>query len=379
MGKEPAVAIAFESAIHPGELVAEYLELLDWPQSELARRTGLTPKTISEIRNGKSPITPPTALAFEKVLQRPAHFWLNLQRQHDEALARARSLELSAGWRDWATRFPLAELRKWGFIRGASGAGDVDALLTYFGVSSPESWSAVWQATPVVYRQTRTAMTSAEAVSAWVRATEIEAADLRVGEFDEGRLRSLIPDIRSSTRLRVQEGLNRVQVLCAQVGVAVVWVPALRGTGVSGCARWLSSSRAMIAVSLRYKTDDQMWFTFFHELGHLLLHGGAKLFIVDNPDDDLNGRDVDPVMQRREEEANRFAADTMIPPEPLNLLLRGHQHVDNDALRDFSESIGIAPGIVVGRLQHEGILKHWQGNAFKQRLDYGIVPEPDSE
>ena len=65
---------------HPGEAVVEYLEFRGWSQRHLARRTGLTPKTISEICNGKAPITPTTALALEKVLQRPAHFWLNLQR-----------------------------------------------------------------------------------------------------------------------------------------------------------------------------------------------------------------------------------------------------------------------------------------------------------
>ena len=54
------------SVPHPGETVLEYLEFNGWSQSDLARRTGLTRKTISEICNGKAPITPPTALTFEK-------------------------------------------------------------------------------------------------------------------------------------------------------------------------------------------------------------------------------------------------------------------------------------------------------------------------
>src|SRR5260370_36791617 len=73
---------------HPGEVVADYLEFHGWAPRDLARRTGLTPKTLSEICNGKAPVTAPTALALEKVLQRPAHFWLNLQRRFDEAVAR---------------------------------------------------------------------------------------------------------------------------------------------------------------------------------------------------------------------------------------------------------------------------------------------------
>src|SRR5437016_10242372 len=97
---------------HPGETVQEYLDFLEWSQRDLARRTGLTPKTISEICNGKAPLTPTTALALEKVLRRPAHFWLNLQRQYDEAEARNRELCKSALWVDWARKFPLKDMKR---------------------------------------------------------------------------------------------------------------------------------------------------------------------------------------------------------------------------------------------------------------------------
>src|SRR5438552_12907575 len=90
------------AVLHPGETVLEYLDFHGWSQRDLARRTGLTPKTISEICNRKAPITPPTALAFEKVLERPAHLWLNLQRLFDEAEARQRQLAKSLEWGDWA-------------------------------------------------------------------------------------------------------------------------------------------------------------------------------------------------------------------------------------------------------------------------------------
>src|SRR4051794_5869164 len=87
---------------HPGETVMEYLEFNGWSQRDLARRTGLAPKTISEICNGKAPISPATALAFEKALERPAHLWLNLQRQFDEAAARRTAESRLAEWDDWS-------------------------------------------------------------------------------------------------------------------------------------------------------------------------------------------------------------------------------------------------------------------------------------
>jgi Zn-dependent peptidase ImmA (M78 family) len=68
-----------------------------------------------------------------------------------------------------------------------------------------------------------------------------------------------------------------MQELCAGAGVAVVFVPALPKTGVSGATRWINSNKALIQLSLRYRTDDHLWFTFFHEAGHILLHGKKEL------------------------------------------------------------------------------------------------------
>src|SRR5713101_6958299 len=134
------------TVLHPGETVAEYLEFNGWSQRDLARRAGLTPKTISEICAGKAPISPTTALAFEKVFRRPAHLWLNLQRQYDEAEARRRVFAKLSHWETWAKRFPFHEMIKRKLIEPGEEQR-VDALLRFFGVSSPDSWQSVWQAT----------------------------------------------------------------------------------------------------------------------------------------------------------------------------------------------------------------------------------------
>jgi HTH-type transcriptional regulator / antitoxin HigA len=106
---------------HPGETVIEYLDFYGWSQRDLARRTGLTPKTISEICNAKAPITPPTALALERALQRPAHLWLNLQLHFDEAEARRRELAKSPQWNEWARSFPLNEMKRLKFSLPRAG------------------------------------------------------------------------------------------------------------------------------------------------------------------------------------------------------------------------------------------------------------------
>jgi HTH-type transcriptional regulator / antitoxin HigA len=353
---------------HPGETVQEYLEFFGWSQSDLARRTGLTPKTISEICNGKAPITPPTALAFEKIFQRPAHLWLNLQVLFDEAEARREQHSKSGFWREWANKFPLKEMRRLNYSLPTESS-DLEALLKFFGVSSPDSWGSVWKASSVAYRQTRRIKVEEEVIAAWVREAEIVAQGLDLAEFDERQLRSVLGNLRRLTRERSDEIMDPVQNMCSAAGVAVVLVPALPGTGISGCAKWLSDKRALIGLTLRYKTDDQLWFTIFHEIGHILLHRRKCSFVVDNAEDDLDDRVVDPEMQRFEEEANRFARDTLIPPDALSEFVR-QGIFTNDSIHRFAEATEVGPGIVVGRLQHDGILRPYQGNALKQKLNW---------
>jgi HTH-type transcriptional regulator/antitoxin HigA len=358
---------------HPGDTIVDYLETNGWSQSDLARRTGLAPKTISEICNSKASISAPTSLALEKVLQRPAHFWLNLQRRYDEAKERKRALAQLPEWDHWASRFPIAEMQKFLWLPKTKSKSDArsDLLLRFFGVSSPNSWRAVWDATNVAYRQTRKFATSFEAISVWMRATELEADELITKDFDEEKLRSLIAELRRQTMEPAEKFVLTVQSLCSQAGVAVVWVPELPNTAISGCARWLSDRKALIGLTLRYRTDDQMWFTFFHELAHILLHKKRHSFIVDNAAEDLSDSIVDPQMQKDEEEANRLASDILIPPDALSDFIKNGVYT-NEAVIGFARELEIGPGIVVGRLQREYIIERHQGNKLKRTFNWEI-------
>jgi HTH-type transcriptional regulator/antitoxin HigA len=373
MDRSERTSLKPNTVLHPGETVQEYLEFNGWSQRDLARRTGLTPKTISEICSGKTPITPPTGLAFEKAFRRPAHFWLNLQRQFDEAEARRRQHANSLQWIEWAQSFPVEEMKRLKFLV-AEGTSDAEALLNFFGVSSPASWVSVWKASQVAYRQTRKFKTKEESIAAWVRETEIVARQLEVEQFDEVRLRSSLDELRHLTRKDAEEIMDPIQSICAMAGVAVVLVPELRNTGISGCARWLTDKKALVGLTLRYKTDDQLWFTFFHEIGHILLHKNKRSFVIDNADEDLADHVIDPEMQQYETEANRFSSDTLIPPRDLADFIRKGTFT-NESIYDFAELLGVGPGVVVGRLQSEGILAHYQGNKLKQKLNWRFTDE----
>jgi Zn-dependent peptidase ImmA (M78 family) len=149
---------------------------------------------------------------------------------------------------------------------------------------------------------------------------------------------------------------------CAAVGVAVVFAGAPKGCPVSGATKWLSPTKALLMLSLRHKTNDHLWFSFFHEAGHLILHGKRMLFI--DGEGALN--------DDQEEEANRFARDVLIPPShsgALNTLPKTEAEVVR-----FAHAVGIAPGIVVGRMQKEGLLE-WRSrlNHLKEKYTFKVA------
>jgi HTH-type transcriptional regulator/antitoxin HigA len=345
-------------SIPPGEILAEYLDSLDMSQRDLAIRTGLTPKTINEIVNAKAPVTAETALKFERVLGRPAHFWQNLESLYQESLAREHERErLQAAGLDWLKKVPVAAMAKLGWLpRLKEPVAQLDAVFRFFGVNAVEQWLAMWDGHQVAYRQSKRFEAHPEAVSAWLRKGELDAQNIRCAPYDRARFLAVLHEIRGLTRQPPEVFQPRLIELCATAGVAVALVPELPKTGVSGATRWLSADKALIQVSLRYKSDDQLWFTFFHEAGHVLLHGKKDIFI------EGNGLD-----NEKEHEANRYAADFLIPPAKLRaLLLAGRPTLA--LVEAFAADIGIAPGIVVGRLQRERVYDHKIGNGLKRRL-----------
>jgi len=123
-----------------------------------------------------------------------------------------------------------------------------------------------------------------------------------------------------------------------------------------GVTHWLSPDKAVLQLSLRGKTDDHLWCTFFHEAAHILLHPKRDIFV------ELNG-----TTDRREEEANRFASDFLIPPADWQLVIRTQPRSAAD-IQALAKRLGITPSILVGRLQREKLLPWTHLNALKIKL-----------
>jgi addiction module HigA family antidote len=359
-------AFSPDYSVHPGEILGETLQARSISQAEFASRCGLSEKHVSQIINGKASISSETALAFERVLGMRASLWMNLESSHRLFVARRQEGKRIASYVEWAREFPLRELAKRGWIPpGASSEEKARALLGFFGVASPDAWEAQYGRLVVAYRKSPTLKTSPKAVAAWLRIGDLLASEIETDPFDRSAFRSALEGIRSLTDLKASVFEPRMKQLCAESGVALVFLAELPKTRLSGATRWVSPDKAVILQSLRHRKDDHFWFTFFHEAAHVLLHGKREIFIDDE----------DAAQSAKEDEADRFAANLLIP-EVEYRELSSESVVSRAKVRAFAKKLGIAPGIVVGRLQHDQVIPFDWLNDLKRTFAFSEKRSP---
>jgi HTH-type transcriptional regulator / antitoxin HigA len=349
------MSTALGYVVTTGDFIAEWMEDEGINAAELARRLGVTPKHVSELLSGKAPLSHPQALALERVTGIPSRLWNMYESGYRDALARkAADADLEAQY-EQATRFPLSYLRKWGFItaRAQERAETVRQLLSLLGVASLEAFQATWTRGSVVYRRAAAGREDAPALAVWLALAERHHDGLRdVPAFDRPGLEAWIPQLRALTRQEPEAAIEETVQALRQLGVVLCFVPAVPGLGIHGATRWVNG-HPVIQLSLLWKSDDQLWFTLFHEIGHVFLHGDKDLY--------LNGERT-----TAEEEANTYASDVLIPPEFEQRLPRKR---DIAAVQQLADDLGIAPSIVLGRAQRATRDFAW-GHDLKRKLEF---------
>jgi HTH-type transcriptional regulator / antitoxin HigA len=357
-------------AVPPGATLLETIEDLGMTQTELAQRMGRPLKTINEIINGKAEITAETSIQLERVTGIPAAFWNNAEATYRERKARLQEQEQLAAQTSWLSRFSYSAMLELKLIApAADDRARVGSLLSFFGVASSEQWEKTYSCLEGAARESNGHKSDLGDLSAWLRAGEIMAQRCHTQPYDKAKFQAALAEIRRLTAENPAKIWPKVCQLCAEAGVAVVLVPELPKTHVFGFTRWLTPQKAIIQLSLRYKTDDLLWFTFFHEAAHILLHGKNDVFMefrgVDSP---------------KETEANTWAADFLVPKkEWASFVTNLPRPVSEAAISRFAREQGIAPSIVLGRLQHREnlVAKSYFNTPLKRSLSIawsGLTP-----
>ena len=337
----------------PGDTILDLLEEREWTQQQLADRLGYSLKHVNQLIKGKVPLTEDAAVRLQNVLGASVGFWLTREAQYRERVALSEAADRQAIMVPWLERFPLKEMMEVGVLPkrrldAKSKPGLVGELLVFFGVASADQWESQYGCMELAFRRSREDQADVAAISVWLRLGERYAEKHDGPPYDEARFKAALMQIRGLTRLSPQDFQPQMSRLLHEAGVSLVLVPALPRTHVSGVARWLNARRPLIQLSLYGKQNDRFWFSFFHEAAHILLHGQQKKSVfLDDPSKADSA-------SKEEQEANAWARDFLITREQA-VALRALSHT-KAAVVHFAESIGVHPGIVVGRMQHDGLL-----------------------
>lgn len=337
---KPANAYEPEYAVPPGETLSEMIQELGMNQCELATRLGLSTKHVNQIIKGKAPITQETAIGLERVTGVPARFWNNREMLYQERLARIEAAKRLPSDLQWLKTIPTKELIGRGVIaKQPDNSSLLQATLAFFGVSSVKAWREFWCGPKVAARRSRCFKSHPAPTATWLRLGELTARKVTCQPYSKVKFSEAITEARTLTTEPADVFTSKMRRICATAGVAVVFAKEIPKAPWYGASWWLTPNKAIIELSLRGKSDDQFWFSFFHEAGHILLDSKKDVFINDGSEDDP-----------RELRANQFSKNFLIPADRALEIPRLRSAAQ---VRAFAESIGIAPGVVVGQFQRE--------------------------
>lgn len=352
-------------AVPPGRTISDLLASRGMPPEHLARSMDMTAQDFGDLLAGRCALTTPVAARLETILGASAAFWLRREEQYREQLA-----ELSEGvdpenaeYKVWLRDLPVKQMLDLGWMDAAGDkAAKLRNCLDFFDVPNLTAWRRTYGQVKAAaaFRTTDAHIESAPATAAWLRQGEIQADRIACRDWNPEMFEEQLPKVRELTLIPDPSVFfPRLQQLCADAGVAVVIVKAPAGCRASGATFFAKPTKAVLLLSFRYLSDDQFWFSFFHEAAHLVLHWDTESLILETSDGPKSPK---------EEEANLFAAARLISGELQKRMpaaaksIRGIVRLARDA--------GVSNGIVVGQMQHRGLVKREHFNKLKNRYKW---------
>lgn len=332
-----------EYVIAPGETILELLEVHGMTQLDLANKTGINKKTINEIIKGKAPITTTTALKLEYVFDIPASFWNNLESEYRENIERKKDYESLVDDEVYLENIPYAEMARRNWVEPTRDVKEkVMNLRKFFSVASLSFDTELKNR--LAFRKSNNDNFSFESLLCWIRYGEIQSSKDVYPKYNEEKLSNSVKEIRNLVSKPFLSVLDEIKSVLTDCGISLVYEPHLPNTYVNGVAYKMTSDKAIIMISDRGKKDDILWFTLFHEIGHLLKHSKKEIFI-DQDKDEKNDIEL---------EADEYSRNVLINDKIFNDFVKSKSYLYERGIKAFAKENNVSTGIVVGRLQKEG-------------------------
>ena len=365
-------------ATHPGEHIQDFFDDGRIPIGTLAADSGLRIEDVKGLIAGESAVSTEIAEGLSKALGTRPNYWKKLQA--DFELTKARIEENKRfnmePFRDFTESTsgisPIKELTDSGEVPWRyNQVEQARYLCDWLGIPNLEGYEE--RILGQFQRSNSRFSTKPAMLVVWLRRGELIARQ-QIGnmpEFSESALLDGISGLRALTTEPPDVFLRAMREACNGAGVAFVAMPYMPGSGVRGVARWLDDCVPMIQLNDQGNAADRAWFTFFHEVAHIL-NGDPDTLDFEGT---YGNGSLSPQAEH-ELRADEFAEDALIPDANWRQfttgISNGHRGRDwLDSMGEFASRQGIHPGIVVGPLMKDGLVpdgRGWQA--------YGRLKQP---
>jgi HTH-type transcriptional regulator/antitoxin HigA len=340
----------------PGRTIQAILDQMGRPVDDLGDLLQVDERTAAGLLGDQVTISPDLAEKLAEGLGASPGFWANRYSQYQDDLVRVEADK-------WASSAPTELYSSLGWVaRPTSWLERIRNLLDFFDVPDFPAWQTKYgpALAGVRYRKSSAFESNEVAVTAWLRRAQLQARSISLADWNADTFADAVEAARRLTWLK-QPGvfLPRLVDACAAAGVALVLVRPPRGCPVSGASYTTENGAPMIVLSGRHLSDDHLWFTFFHEAAHVLLHPRGTPFV-----DNLDEAELDNAQDDHEREANEWAALRILSRDLLEECRRSR--LTYKFVLRLASRAGVAPGPIVGQLQHERLVMPDRLNRLKR-------------
>jgi HTH-type transcriptional regulator / antitoxin HigA len=344
--------------VHPGETLKELLEDREMSQRELALRTDVTEKHVSNIVNCQKPISVNFAKKLEYALGIDASFWINLQSNYDKELADIEEINgVSTDELDILKRLKsiVKYLKEIGLLEKETNPSIlVINLRKVLKVSSLLRIPYITQAG--YYRASTSTEVDPYVIFTWLRMCDlINSSDQIDKELDIKELKKKLPSIKELMFEDVDNIQSKLKTYFAECGIRFSIVKHFKGAPVQGIIKKDDDGTLSLIMTVRYKFADIFWFTLFHEIGHII-NDDIKEKLIDY---DFTKNDI-------EVRANEFAKNALIDSEKYKQFIKKGDF-SLISINQFSCENEIPNYILIGRLQKDELLNYNQYSSEKIR------------
>lgn len=341
-------------AFHPGYYIKEIVDESGLTQEDFAKRLGTTPKNLSLLIRGEQSLSIDIAMKLSRMIGTSVKYWLNLQNGYDALVAEFKSREELVEERKVFDQVDYKYFRDNFDLPNIPRQTDeqIKRVREFLKVATLSVFKNRDMA--VSFKSANNQISEANTIKAnmMVQIGINQALTIEAPKYNRNKLDTAIAYALSLTKNH-KNFYPLIKQAFLDAGVIFVVLPNLSGSKINGATKKIGDN-VMLMVNDRRLYSDTFWFTLFHEVGHII-----------NGD---YGISFEEESGEKEDAADKYAEDTLINPDMYKeFTQKGDFSIYS--IKGFAEQIGRDPGIVLGRLQNDGLVKYndWELQTLKHK------------